>query len=178
MNQSPGSRFGSAVVTLPSATQIQITRVFDAPAEIVFKAWTTPELVRRWWGSPENPLTVCDIDLRVGGNWRYAMVMGDAELGWHGTYQAIDAPLRLVSTEVFEGFPNGEAVNTLTLDEADGTTTLTVVVQHQTMANRDGHIDSGMEAGMQTTLDRLDILTVHKHAAAGCAIEGEPPCPT
>ena len=158
MNQPLGSRFGSAVVTLPTDTQIQITRVFDAAAEIVFQAWTTPELVRRWWGSPERPLTVCDIDLRVGGHWRYAMDYAGAEIGWHGTYQVIEAPVRLVSTEVFEGFPDGEAVNTLTLEHVDGTTTLTVVVQHQAKENRDGHIASGMEAGMQTTLDRLDTL--------------------
>ena len=162
MNQPLGSRFGSAVVTLPTDTQIQITRVFDAPAAIVFEAWTTPELVRRWWGSDDHPLTVCDIDLRVGGDWRYAMTMNGAELGWHGTYRAITAPHRLVSTEVFEGYPDGEAVNTLTLDEADGTTTLTVVVQHQTKENRDGHIASGMEAGMQRTLDQLDSLTADR----------------
>ena len=160
MNQPTVSRFGSAVVTLPTDTQIQITRVFDAPAAIVFEAWTTPDLVRRWWGTPEHPLTVCDIDLRVGGDWRYAMDMDGAELGWHGTYQAIDEPRRLVSSEVFEGYPDGEAVDTLTLDEADGTTTLTVVVQHRSKENRDGHIASGMEAGMQRALDQLDTLTV------------------
>lgn len=165
MNTPTGSRLGSAVVTLPTDTQIQITRVFDAPAVVIFQAWTTPELVRRWWGTPEHPLTVCDIDLRVGGDWRYAMVMDDTELAWHGTYQVIDAPYQLVSTEVFEGFPDAEAVNTLTLDEADGTTTLRVVVQHRTKANRDGHIDSGMETGMQTTLDRLDALTLDQSRA-------------
>ena len=79
-------RFGSAVVTLPSDTQIQITRVFDAPAEIIFEAWTTPDLVRSWWGSDDAPLTVCDIDLRVDGHWRYAMDHDGAEIGWHGTY--------------------------------------------------------------------------------------------
>lgn len=158
-NQTPGSRFGSAVVTLPTDTQIQITRVFDAPAAIVFEAWTTPALVRRWWGSDDAPLTVCDIDLRVGGDWRYVMTMNGAELGWHGTYREIDEPDRLVSSEVFEGFPDGEAVNTLTLTEVRATTTLTVLVQHRTKENRDGHIASGMEAGMQRTLDRLETLT-------------------
>ena len=164
MNIHPAikNRFGSAVVTLPSDTQIQITRVFDASAAIIFEAWTTPDLVRRWWGSDDEPLTVCDIDLRVGGHWRYAMDYDGAEIGWHGTYQLIDAPHRLVSTEVFEGFPDGEAVNTLTLDEVDGTTTLRAVVQHQTMANRDGHIASGMEAGMQRTFDRLDTLAAER----------------
>ena len=157
---SINNRFGSAVVTLPTDTQIKIVRVFDAPADLVFEAWTTPALVRRWWGTDEHPLTVCDIDLRVGGSWRYAMSMNGAELGWHGTYRAIAAPHRLESSEVFEGFPDGQAVNTLTLDEVGGTTTLTVVVQHQTKANRDGHIASGMEAGMQRTLDQLETLLI------------------
>ena len=88
MNSHPSmkDRFGSAVVTLPSDTQIQITRVFDAPAEIIFEAWTTPDLVRSWWGSDDAPLTVCDIDLRVDGHWRSAMDHDGAEIGWHGTY--------------------------------------------------------------------------------------------
>ena len=97
------NRHGTAVVTLPSDTDINITRVFDASGETVFAAWTTPEHVRRWWGSDEAPLTVCDIDLRVGGNWRYAMDLNNTEYAWHGTYQDIVAPTRLVSTEVFEG---------------------------------------------------------------------------
>ena len=155
------TRHQSAVVTLPSDTDIQIVRLFDAPAAHVFAAWTTPEHVRRWWGSDEHPLTVCDIDLRVGGNWRYAMNMNGTEYAWHGTYQDIDAPTRLVSSEVFEGFPDGEALNTLTLTEHDGVTTLTVNVHHTSTANRDGHIASGMEAGMQRTLNALDDLLVN-----------------
>ena len=154
MNQPPGSRFGSAVVTLPSATQIQITRVFDAPAEIVFKAWTTPELVRRWWGSPENPLTVCDIDLRVGGNWRYAMVMGDAELGWHGTYQAIDAP------ELFDRAP----------DQLEGSITIGDVHRRGEMG-RVQLIQFGNEIGKA-----LDFAgRRHNGGAPGGEMQGDPP---
>ena len=163
---SINNRFGSAVVTLPTDTQIKIVRVFDAPADLVFEAWTTPELVRRWWGSQEEPLTVCDIDLRVGGAWRYVMSMNEMEFGWHGVYRQIDSPTRLVSSEVFEGFPDAEAVNTLTLDEAGGITTLTVVVQHLTKENRDGHVDSGMEAGMQQTLNRLEALVTVPRAGS------------
>ena len=154
------TRYGSAIVTLPSDLEIRITRVFDAPAALVFEVWTAPKHVRRWWGREEAPVVVCDIDLRVGGTWRYVTRAADgAELGWHGTYQEITAPNRLVSTEVFEGYPDAEALNTLTLEEHDGQTMLTALVLHRSKENRDGHINSGMEAGMQPTLDRVeDIL--------------------
>ncbi len=153
------TRHGSAVVTTPSDREILITRTFDAPAARVFDAWTTPDQVRQWWGSDDAPLVVCDIDLRVGGSWRYVVRGGDGtEMGWHGTYREIERPGRLVSTEVFEGFPDAEAVNTATLTEEDGTTTLTVTVLHASKENRDGHLNSGMEAGMQIVLDRLEDL--------------------
>ncbi len=155
-----GTRHGSAVVTLPSDREIHITRVFDAPAALVFEAWTTPELVRRWWGFESSPLVVCDIDLRAGGAWRYVTREPDGtELGWHGTYVEIDPPRRLVSTEVFEGYPDAEAQDTLTLTaERHGTTVLSITVLHTSKQNRDGHIASGMEGGLQHSLDRVEDL--------------------
>ena len=151
-----GTRHGSAVVTLPSDREIGITRVFDAPAELVFHAWTTPELVRQWWGWESSTLVVCDIDLRVGGGWRYVTREADGtEHGWHGTYLEIDRPWRLGSTEVYEGYPDGEARNTLTLTERDGATVMEVTVLHSSRENRDGHLRSGMEAGMQHSLDQV-----------------------
>jgi uncharacterized protein YndB with AHSA1/START domain len=159
------SRHGSAVVTLPSDLEIMITRTFDAPAALVFEAWTTPELVKRWWGWDSSSLIVCDIDLRPGGGWRYVTHEADGrELGWHGTYLEIDRPHRLVSTEVFDGHPEGEARNTLTLSEHDGTTTLTVVGVHSSMAARDGHLGSGMERGMQHSFDRFERLLAELQA--------------
>lgn len=153
------TRHGSATVTTPSDREILITRTFDAPAARVFDAWTTPEHVRQWWGSEEAPLAVCEIDLRVGGSWRYVIQDADGtELGWHGTYREIDRSDRLVSTEVFEGFPDAEALNSATFTENDGTTTLSVTVLHSSKENRDGHLNSGMEAGMQIVLDRLEDL--------------------
>lgn len=154
------TRYGSAIVTLPSDREIRITRVFDAPAALVFDVWTTPKHVCRWWGREDAPVVVCDIDLQVGGTWRYVTRAADGvELGWHGTYQEITAPNRLVSTEVFEGYADAESLNTLTLDENNGQTVLTVLVLHRSKENRDGHINSGMEAGMQPTLDCVeDIL--------------------
>ena len=97
------NRHGSATVALPSDTEILITRQFDAPASLVFKAFTTPELVKRWWGFDSSQWLVCDIDLRPGGNWRYLIKQGDMEVGFHGEYREIDEPTRIVSTEAFEG---------------------------------------------------------------------------
>ena len=152
---------GSARVTLPADDQILITRAFDAPAELVWKAWTTPELVRRWWHANRGEMTVCDIDLRVGGGWRFVMVAeGGFEVGFHGEFREIVPFERLVSTEVYEGFPDAGAVNTLTLTEADGRTTLEVLVQHQLKEHRDMHIASGMEAGMQDAMDLMEQVAV------------------
>lgn len=153
------TRYGSAKVTTPSEREIVITRAFEAPLGIVWDAMTTPRHVLRWWGPAWNPLESCEIDLRVGGNWRYVSRDGDGnELGWHGTYREIEPLVRIVSTEVFEGFPDAEAVNTTTLTHARGVTTMQTVVLHASRENRDGHLDSGMEVGMQDTFNRLDDL--------------------
>lgn len=153
------TRHGSAVVTLPTDTQILITRSFEAPRDRVWEALTTPALLLRWWGPEWCPLISCDVDLRVGGSWRYVSKMDDGtELGWHGVYREIVTGERIVSTEVFEGFPDAESVNTMTLTEAGGVTTLQTLVQHSSVENRNGHIESGMEGGMQDTFNRLDDL--------------------
>ena len=107
---------GTATVTLPTDEQILITREFDAPSHLVWEAWTNPELVKRWWHAKRGEVTLVEIDLRVGGAWRYVMVTPDGlEVGFHGEYREITPNERLVSTEVYEGFPDGEALNTLTL---------------------------------------------------------------
>ena len=151
---------GSATVTLPTDTEILITRTFGAPPDLVFEVWTTPRHVERWWGSADAPVVLCEIDLRVGGAWRYVVRdQSGAELGWRGTYLEVEAPRRLVATELFEAHPEGEAVNTATFEVGpDGTTVLTVLVRHSSRENRDGHVNSGMEPGMQRTFDRLDEL--------------------
>jgi uncharacterized protein YndB with AHSA1/START domain len=146
-----------ATVTLPADDQILITREFDAPRHLVYRAWTTPDLVRRWWAGNRGEVTIAEIDLRVGGTWRYVMTAhNEFEVGFHGVYRELVENERIVSTEIYEGFPDAEAVNTLTLTERDGTTTMTVLVQHQTRANRDGHINAGMEGGMNESLDKLE----------------------
>ena len=157
-----GSR--KATVTLPSDEQILITREFDAPKELVWRAWTTPDLVRRWWHANRGEMTVCEIDLRVGGTWRYAMVTPDGfEVGFHGEYRAIEPYERLVSTEAYEGIPDADqhaAVDTLTLTELDGRTLMTVLVEHPTKEGRDMHIESGMEDGMQDALDLAEEVAI------------------
>ncbi len=153
------TRHGSARVTTPSDREIVITRSFEAPLPLVWKAITTPVLLLRWWGPEWAPLVACDVDLRVGGSWRYVCRDTEGnELGWHGIYRAIEPNHRVVSTEVFEGFPDAESLNTMTLTHAVGVTTLETVVLHSSREHRDGHLESGMEAGMQQTFDRLDTL--------------------
>ena len=155
---------GTAKVTLPTDTQILITREFDAPKHLVYKAWTTPELVRQWWTAKRGEMTVCEIDLRVGGAWRYVMVAdGGFEVGFHGEYREIVPNERLVSTEAYEGIPEPDAnasLNTLTLTEVDGRTMLSVLVEHPTKEGRDAHVESGMEAGMQDAMDLLEEVAV------------------
>jgi len=149
----------TATVTLPADDQILIEREFDAPKELVWQAFTTPELVRRWWHAGRGEMTVAEIDLRPGGSWRYAMTAanGGFEVAFHGEYREVVPYERIVSTEVFEGAPEaGAAVNTMTLDERDGRTRLTILVHHASKTARDMHIASGMEDGLQDALDLLE----------------------
>ena len=147
----------TATVTLPADEQILITREFDAPKHLVYEAWTTPELVKRWWSGRRGTVTSAEIDLRVGGAWRYVMVAhGGFEVAFHGEFRELVANERIVSTEVYEGMPEGEAVNTITFTEVDGRTLLTLLMQLATRQERDAIIDSGMEAGMQEGMDLLE----------------------
>jgi uncharacterized protein YndB with AHSA1/START domain len=152
-----------ATVTLPTDDQILIAREFDAPRHLVFRAFTTPELVARWWHAKRGEVTVCEIDLRVGGKWRYVMIANDGtEVGFHGEYREIVPDERIVSTETYEGLPegvseaDGTTVNTATFTEADGRTTLTLLVQAPHKTSRDAIIESGMEDGLQDALDLLE----------------------
>jgi uncharacterized protein YndB with AHSA1/START domain len=156
-----------AKVTLPTDEQILITREFDAPRHLVYKAFTTPELVKRWWHANRGEVTVAEIDLRVGGKWRYVSVTPDGmEVGFHGEYREIVPGERVVSTEFYEGVPEGVSeedattVNTATFSETDGRTMLTILVQAPNKVTRDAIIDSGMEAGLQDALDLLEGIAV------------------
>lgn len=149
----------SAVVTLPSDTEILIARSFEAPRSLVWDALTTPRHLLRWWGPTWCPLVACEIDFRPGGTWRYQSVSADGtDFAWHGTYSEIITDERIDTTEVFEGFPDAVSLNTMTLTETDGVTTLHTLVRHSSKEHRDCHVQSGMEGGMQETMDRLDSL--------------------
>ena len=153
-----------ATVTLPNDEQILITRDFDAPRHLVYKAWTTPELVRRWWSGHRGEMKVAEIDLRVGGRWRYVMVAnGGFEVAFHGEYREIVPNQRIVNTEVYElpGAADAEgALNTVTFTEVDGRTTLTLLVQVPTRQLRDEILSSGMEVGMQEQMELLEQLAI------------------
>ena len=152
---------GKAKVTLPTDEQILITREFDAPTHLVYEAWTKPELVRRWWSGQRGEVTLIEIDLRVGGAWRYVMVAhGGLEVAFHGEYREIVPNERIVSTEVYEAMPDGEAVNTVTFTEADGRTAVAVLVQHTSKEDRDAHVNSGMEDGLQEAMDLLEQVAI------------------
>lgn len=148
---------GKAVVTLPTETQVLITREFDAPRHLVYRAWTTPELIRRWWHAKRGEVTRADVDLRVGGRWRWAMIArGGFEVAFSGEYREIVPNERLVFTERFEGAPAAPAVTTVTFSDLAGRTGVTILVQHQTREERDAHVNSGMEPGLQDALDLLE----------------------
>jgi uncharacterized protein YndB with AHSA1/START domain len=155
---------GTATVTLPTDEQILIRREFDAPKHLVYRAWTTPELVKRWWSGHQGEMTIVEIDLRVGGRWRYVMVAdGGHEVAFHGEYREIVPDQRIVNTEVYEtpGAPEGEgALNIVTFTEVDGRTTLTLLVQAASKQDRDAIVSSGMEVGMQQQMDLLEQIAI------------------
>jgi uncharacterized protein YndB with AHSA1/START domain len=156
---------GKAVVTLLGDTQILITRAFDAPKHLVYRAFTEPELVKRWWSGLRGEVTSVEVDLRVGGTWRYVMAANEGfEVAFHGTYREIVTNERLVSTELYEGVPDATeddaTVNTTTFAETGGVTTLTTLVECHRREVRDMIIDSGMEGGMQEAMDKLEQVAV------------------
>ena len=154
---------GTATVTLPTDEQILIAREFEAPPHLVYKAWTTPEIVRQWWAGRRGEMQVVDIDLRIGGTWRYVMLAhGEFEVAFHGEYREIVPNERIVTTEVYEGAPpapQGEDVlNVITFTEVDGRTLLELLVKAPSKEVRDVIVNSGMETGLQEQMEILDEL--------------------
>ena len=162
MTAMPSS--GTAIVTLPTDEEILIVREFDAPRHLVYKAWTTPELIKRWWGGCRGPVTDAEIDLRVGGTWRYVMrAHGEFEVAFHGEYREIVPNERIVTTEVYEGAPDtGEdpPLNVITFTEIDGRTRLELLTKCPSKTVRDMIIESGMETGMQESMDELERVAI------------------
>ena len=148
-------------VTTPTEREIVMTREFDAPRKLVFDAMTKPELVQRWLlGPPGCTMPVCEIDLTVGGAYRYLWRNDEGtEMGMSGVFREIEAPERLVATERFdEAWYSGEALDTSVLSEGDGRTTLTLTVLYESRETRDSVLESGMESGVATSYDRLAEL--------------------
>jgi uncharacterized protein YndB with AHSA1/START domain len=153
-------RKNRATVEIVSDTEVLITRTFDSPRELVFEAMTKPEHVREWYGCGVLQMTVCEIDLRVGGAWRYVLRMTDgSEHGFHGIYREIVPPSRIVSTENYEPIgPGHEMLATVTLEAKKGSTLFKNRLTYKSKEDRDGHLGSGMETGMQESFDRLEHL--------------------
>jgi uncharacterized protein YndB with AHSA1/START domain len=150
-----------ATVTLPTDEEILITREFTAPRHLVYRAWTTPELVRRWWAGRRGEMKIVDIDLRVGGVWRYVMIAhGEHEVAFHGEYREIVPDERIVTTEVYEGAPppaeGDDVLNVITFTEVDGRTLLELLVKTPSREVRDIIVNSGMELGLQEQMEILD----------------------
>jgi uncharacterized protein YndB with AHSA1/START domain len=152
------NRHGSATTEITSDCEVKTQRVFDAPMSLVFDALTKPEHVRVHFSPDPNPLHICEIDLRVGGTYHYAWYApGDKECSFRGTFLEIERPTRIVATWLFEGWPDDEAVETMTLTEVDGITTLTDVLKFKDRASLGDHFQGDNE-GMQSSLDNLEDL--------------------
>ena len=156
-----------ATVSLPTDEQILIEREFNAPKHLVYRAYTTPEMVKQWWHANRGEVTSVEIDLRVGGRWRYVMTAcGGPEVAFHGEYREIVPNERIVSTEFYEGVPEGVSeddattLNTSTFTETDGGTKLTILVQAKNKMTRDAIIASGMEDGLQDALELLEHVAL------------------
>ncbi len=147
------------LVANPGQQEIVVTRVFDASPALVFKAHTDPELLRQWLGPRLYTMTEIKLDTKPGGSYRY--VHADTEgnaYGFHGVFHEIDPDKRIVQTFEFEGYPGHVSLESATFEEQDGKTKLTIHAVYQSVADRDGMIQSGMEGGMSEGMDRLDEL--------------------
>ena len=147
-------------VIAPANEPIIVTRRFiKASPSLLFELWTTPEHMKQWLGPRQYEMTLCEVDLRVGGGYRYVHRAPDGrEYGFHGNYLQIDAPHRMVCTFVFEMFPQNEVVDTLTLEDKDGGTLVTTHSRHPSIEARNGHLAAGMERGMTEGYERMEVL--------------------
>ena len=153
-----------SLIAEPGKQELMITRVFDAPRELVFKAWTDPELIPHWWGPRRFTTTVEKMEVQPGGLWRFVQrnAAGN-EYAFHGVYHAVEAPGRLVYTFEFEGMPGHVSLETGTFEDlGDGRTRMTGKSVFQSVAARDGMVQSGMEAGAAETMERFAALLARR----------------
>jgi uncharacterized protein YndB with AHSA1/START domain len=147
------------VTVEPGRQDIVITRTFDAPRDVVFKAMTEPEHLARWWGLDETDTVVDRAEVRPGGTWRFVEKAADGEeYAFHGVFHDVVAPERIVQTFEFEGMPGHVAMDTHMLEEKDGRTLYRAISVFQTVEDRDGMVSSGMEEGLAQSLDALERL--------------------
>jgi len=153
-------------VTTVSDTDLCLTRLFDAPRALVFEAMTKPEHIARWWGQlgAGYSVPVCEVDLRVGGKWRFVNRHPKGEVAFHGEYREIAPPDRLVYTELMDPYPDGSLVTT-TFAEEGGKTRVTVIASYPSKAIRDMVLSSGMERGAAASYDRLEDVARELQAA-------------
>ncbi len=150
---------GKTTITTPAAREIVSERVFDAPRERVFAVCTDPQLIPRWWGPRRMTTTVAEMDVRVGGKWRFVMRESDGtEQCFRGIYREVAPPERLVQTFEWEGLPGHVIVETFSFEELEGRTKLTTTSLFHTTEERDGMLASGMEGGLTESHDRLAEL--------------------
>jgi uncharacterized protein YndB with AHSA1/START domain len=145
----------------PGTNEMTMTRVFDAPRELVFKAMTDPELIPKWWGPRDSWSKVDRMDVRSGGSWRF--INGDSagnEYGFHGVYHLVAAPERVIQTFEFEGVPGHVALETMRLEDLGGKTRMVQQSVFQSIEDRDGMVQSGMQKGATETNDRLAEVLV------------------
>ena len=162
---------GTLTVSLPSECEIALTRVFKAPRQLVYRAFSEPQILKRWFGPRGWTLIMCEIDARVGGSFRFILRAPDGRtLGMHGTYRELSPPERSVSTEGFDDFP-GESVVTSKFTEQDGQTTLVATIRYASKEIRDAVIKSGMEHGAAESYDKLAELL--ETAEDVCALAGD-----
>jgi uncharacterized protein YndB with AHSA1/START domain len=147
-------------VTTPSDSEIRMTRLFDAPRELVFEAMTRPEHVKRWWGclGEGYSVPVCEIDFRVGGQWRFVNRHPKGEAAFHGEYREIVPPSRLVFTEIFEDYPDAPSLVSTDFVDEQGKTRMTVTVRYPSREVRDIVMSTGMARGAAISYDRLEDL--------------------
>ena len=171
-----GKSSGKLNVATRGDKEIILTRQFDAPRHLVWEAMTKPEHVRYWWNCMDGySMPVCEIDLRVGGKWRYVLIGADGgEVGFHGEYLEIEVPAKIVNTEIFDPYPDSPATCTVTLVEKDGKTTFKNVVVHMTTEGRDMHINSGMEVGADIAMDRIEEVAQKLNTSTAATGTGTP----
>ena len=159
LNDNQDREMRTKITAKPGEREIIVTRVFDAPRELVFKAYTDPALIPQWWGPRGYTTIVEKMEVRVGGAWRFINRTPEGnEFGFRGTYRELVPPQRLVYTFEYEGVPGHVALETITLEEYSGRTKITDKILFETVEDRDGMIKSGMESGATESQDRFSEL--------------------